>query len=227
MQTGETAHWQQLRLYKNPLILALAIHFVFILMLARHTPVWQNTEKPKHEPAETAMLSVSLKHIFPAHPEADLTIPEPENREKTEPLPVIEKPTEAVIPREPLPQKTQVVQESMPQHPARLISSQELHSQLLRQLKPNRDANNHAVLGKFSSHDLPKNWTRKAVDYTPGMFKAAELPTKAIVLDQWRNTDGSVQNKIKLPNGDIVCGSRAAHNPLDIYSMPIWMYRSC
>jgi len=229
MQTGNTAHWQQLRIYKTPLILALIIHLVFIVMLAKQTPAWQNPEKTRHAAADTQMLSVSLKHTPPPLPEP-APVTEPDTLVKMETTTVIEKVTETVIPREPVPQKSLAPEkrrETERQQPARLISSQELHTQLLMQLQANQVIKNNAVLGKFSSHDLPDNWTRKAVVYIPGMFKAAELPTKAIVLDKWKNMDGSQQNKIKLPNGDIVCGRREAHNPLDIYSMPIWMYHSC
>ncbi len=84
-----------------------------------------------------------------------------------------------------------------------------------------------AALGKFTARELPSNWTRKAVSYTPGMFKAAELPTKATVLDSWKSADGTANTRIKLPNGDIICGRREQQNPLDIYSMPIWMHRAC
>lgn len=233
MQAGNSAHWKQFRLYKNPLILALVIHLVFILMLESLTPDWKKMETPRQKPAKTPMLSVSLKQISPApvypepvYPEPVQTATEAEIRDKTEPATGIEHAFETVAPQEPLPQETQAIQKTIPQHSARLISSQELRTQLLVQLKRAQDTNT-SVLGEFSSRDLPDNWTRKTVDYTPGMFKAAELPTKAVLLDEWKSGDGSMHTKIKLPNGDTVCGSSQTHNPLDIYSMPIWTYHSC
>lgn len=228
MQNRNPAHWQQIRIYKIPLILALAIHLVFIFMLARLTPTWQELEDEKHHGPEIVTLSVSLQQSIPAPPEAET--PEQQIPEKIKPHEPVEAPTPAIVSPESAPPQMAETESAKPPEQtssAKLLSTEELHSQLLQQLQDNRDTNMPVRLGTFRSYDLPANWTRKAIDYTPGMFKAAELPTRAIVLDQWQNMDGSQQNKVKLPNGDVVCGSLAAHNPLDIYSLPIWMYHSC
>jgi hypothetical protein len=228
MQNRNTAHWQQIRIYKTPLILALVIHLVFVFMLARLTPSWQELEDEKHQIPENVTLSVSLQRPIPEPPDAET--PEQQIPEKTRPPEPAEVPIPAIVPPEPAPQQMAEAESAKPPEQtssAQLLSTEDFRSQLLQQLLDNRNTNTPLRLGTFRSHELPANWTRKAIDYTPGMFKAAELPTRAIVLDQWQNMDGSQQNKVKLPNGDVVCGSLAAQNPLDIYSLPIWMYHSC
>lgn len=69
-------------------------------------------------------------------------------------------------------------------------SSQKLRSALLQQLQSNHDAANKPELGKFTANKLLANWTRKAVDYTPGMFKDAERKQRisfsgAVVVESW------------------------------------------
>ena len=215
MQIITTTQWHRLLYYKQPFVLALLIHLVFTIMLSRLTPVWREIET--HKPADTMrpQLTVSIQNNRPKRPETEQIAPQPEPSEPEEvPQPVKDKP--AVI--------TQADNDSdIINKPV----NEELRAQLLQQLVKSQLNSNTVQLGQFSNHALPTNWTRKAISYTPGIFKAAELPSRAIVLDQWKNADGSMQNKIKLPNGDVVCGNLGAHNPLDIYSMPIWMYQSC
>ncbi|MCF6262010.1 MAG: hypothetical protein L3J24_00230 [Xanthomonadales bacterium] len=189
----------------------------------------QNTAVEK--PALTS-LSVSLQ---PA-PLETIKPEEPKPEAKPEPIVVVE-----ALEEPPPPKEREIVQAETPttvkeeknpiaqdqQNASLAVSSDYLHSQLIQQLQENRMLTKSARLGKFNSRKLPENWTRKAVSYTPGMFRSAQLPLKAEILDQWNSPDGGMQNRVKLPNGDVVCGNLAAHNPLDIYSMSIWMYRSC
>ncbi|MCF6225085.1 MAG: hypothetical protein L3J22_02125 [Xanthomonadales bacterium] len=183
------------------------------------------------KPALT-LLSVSLQ---PA-PLETIKPEEPKPKPKPEPIVVVE-----TLEEPPPPKEREIAQAAIPtsaeeedkpidhdqQNASLAVSSDYLHSQLIQQLQENRKLTKSARLGEFNSQKLPENWTRKAVSYTPTMFRAAQLPIKAIVLDQWKSSDGVMQNRIKLPNGNIVCGSRAVEDPFDIFSMPIWMYRSC
>jgi len=191
----------------------------------------QNTavEKPALTSLSVSLQPAPLETIKPEEPN-----PKPEA--KPEPIVVVE-----TLEEPPPLKEREIVQAAIPtsaeeedkpidqdqQNASLAVSSDYLHSQLMQQLQENRNLIKSARLGKFNSQKLPENWTRKAVSYTPGMFRSAQLPFKAEILDQWKNADGGMQNRVKLPNGDVVCGNLAAHNPLDIYSMPIWMYRSC
>ncbi|MCF6226843.1 MAG: hypothetical protein L3J22_11170 [Xanthomonadales bacterium] len=112
-------------------------------------------------------------------------------------------------------------------------SSLEIRDALLQQLQSNLDAINKPELGKFTANKLPANWTRKAIDYTPGMFKNAERKQKvnfsgAVVVESWRGTDGSFNTKMRLTNGKMICGSRALGNAFDSFSgSPSWMFVFC
>lgn len=240
MQAFKSANWKLLNIYRFPLFFALLIHLVFILMLAKLTPAWQDSSEDKPAKPALSSLSVSLR-LSPseiAKPEENKSEPEPEPEPELKPAPplvaeAVNKP--APLNEKEIPQTTRANttdEEKTPapelQQSATLsISPDYLHSQLIQQLQKNRNLAKSARLGEFNNREIPENWTRQAISYTPGMFKSAQLPAKAIILDQWKSPDGSMQNKIKLPNGDVVCGNLAAHNPLDIYSLPIWMYRSC
>ncbi|MBE9550156.1 MAG: hypothetical protein IMF09_12185 [Proteobacteria bacterium] len=112
-------------------------------------------------------------------------------------------------------------------------SSHKLRSALLQQLQSNHDAANKPELGKFTANKLPDNWTRKAVDYTPGMFKGAERKQRisfsgAVVVESWRGTDGSFNTKMQLANGKMICGSRALGNAFSNFSASsTWVFFYC
>jgi len=234
MLASKSVHWKRISIYKFPLILALLIHLVFVVMLARITPaVKQPPENILSKPLSS--LSVSLQPI-PAEiikpVENEQSEPEPEPvpvpivKKTSQPPPVKEiEIAQAVTPKSATEEDNRM--DDQQPNTSLTMSSENLHKLLIQQLQDNRNLAKSAQLGKFTRLEFPANWTRKAVSYTPGMFRSAQLPTKAVVLDQWKSPDGGMQNRVKLPNGDVVCGNLAAHNPLDIYSMPIWMYRSC
>lgn len=240
MQANKSTHWKLINIYKFPLFLAVLIHLIFIAMLARHTPTWQKPKVDKPSKPILSELSVSLQ---PAPIEIEKPVekepgPKPELEPKPEPElmpepdlkpPVVKAAIEPPALRENEIEREVITNTSIEEESptAMAISSNRLHSQLIQQLQNNRNLAKNAKLGTFNSRVLPGNWTRQAVSYTPGMFRAAQLPGKAVVLDQWKSPDGGMQNRVKLPNGDVVCGNLTAHNPLDIYSMPIWMYRPC
>ncbi len=199
-----------------PLIFAVLIHVVLLSALSNRIPTKQ-TEKL----TPVAEITVRLEK-----PPIDLPVETPaEPLEASEQLAETPPVKEAQqTPIEPI--SKDIPSTDMPIETRSAVLDYELIREQLSEL-PSLKTVKPRTLGKFITNNLPDNWTRKAVSYTPGLFKAAELPTKAIVLDKWKSADGTSNTRIKLPNGNIVCSSRKQENPLDIYSMPIWMHQAC
>ena len=74
---------------------------------------------------------------------------------------------------------------------------------------------------------LPRNLTGRVLPMVENRFADAWLPLRPQVLDHWQNRDGSQQNKIRLPNGKVICGRQAANELLEPLVNPIWMYQGC
>ncbi len=195
-----------------PLLLAVVIHLLLLTTLLTLTP----TRNVTPEPPTAATIVVQLREL-PMPPSTQSEIAE---APPIEPTPAPPQLNEVRI--EPKPTVVATVEAIEPKLDLDIVREQ-IRQQINRGIKPKKPA----ALGRFIAKELPENWTRKAVSYTPGMFKGAELPTRAIVLDRWRSPGGALSTRTKLPNGNIICSSREQHNPLDRYSSPIWMHRAC
>jgi len=58
-------------------------------------------------------------------------------------------------------------------------------------------------------------------------FSGMWLAQKPQVLDLRQNMDGSQQNKIRLPDGKLVCGRKVASELFEPLVIPIWTYYGC
>ena len=197
-----------------PLFLALIVHTLLLISLSTAVPT-----KPTKKEKSRKLLSVQLQQPPIINNSTKAIV---ENIAVEEPPLAKDLTTPAKIAPK---VENQLVEEG--RSAGEEISSSLILQQAAEQTSLMLQQSSQQNLGKFVAHKLPENWTRTAVAYNPGIFRSAELPLKSVVLDSWKSVNGTSNVRTKLPNGDIICSSREQQNPLDLYSMPIWMHKSC
>ncbi len=214
---GSSHRWQSLA---AALIAAVALHAIFLaIRLVQPTPATPVVRLKIRIQAPAAEPEVPIPHTdtTPADDIAtadSVTRPaKPNTDPPTRPSPVLPaKPVPLPEPADKLPNSRVLMQAARAQ---------------ARKQAPQASAPQAVRLGQVRPSSPPPNWTRDHSFTQETPFVSVWLPQNAVILDRWRNPDGSHQVIVKTPSGNTYCGKAAAYDPLEPLVEPVMLFKSC
>lgn len=195
------------------LLIALALHALLLLIPSR---------KPLPLPAPRSVaVDISFQQPVPAAPEPVVIEPDPIHTAPTpEIAPNIEQPSPAIV----LPTETTpptVIPDPSPPVTTAYLLEQARDLDWQEQEKPFR------IPGVAYIPDLPANLSRPVLPISPNTFDDYVLSGEQEILDQWMEPNGVINAVVKLPNGQILCGSAKPWDPMNPLVEHVAMYRAC